>query len=125
MRPFIDFRKATRSFRYAAQGIMDLFRFENNARIHLVAAIGVVGAGFYFQLSQTEWALIITQIALVWAAEAFNTALEKLADAVSSEYHPLIKSVKDLAAGGVLILAISAVLVGILLFLPKIIWLFQ
>ncbi len=124
MRSPIDFRKAARSFRYALQGILDLFHFENNARIHLFAAIGVVVAGFYFQLSRTEWALVVTQIALVWAAEAFNTALEKLADVVSPEYHPLIKSVKDLAAGGVLIVAISAAIVGFLVFLPKVLLLF-
>ena len=124
MRSPIDFRKAARSFRYALQGILDLFHFENNARIHLFAAIGVVVAGFYFQLSRTEWALVVTQIALVWAAEAFNTALEKLADAVSPAYHPLIKSVKDLAAGGVLIVAISAAIVGFLVFLPKVLLLF-
>ncbi len=120
MKPPVDLHKARRSFRYAIQGVIDLFRFENNARIHLLAAAAVLVAGFYFQLSATEWALVVTQIALVWAAEAFNTALEKLADAVSSDYHPLIKSVKDLAAGGVLIVAISAVVVGILIFLPKI-----
>ena len=124
MRSPIDFPKSTRSFRYAFQGILDLFRFENNARIHFFAAISVIGAGFYFQLSQTEWALVIMQIALVWAAEAFNTALEKLADAVSSEYHPLIKSAKDLAAGGVLIVAIAAAIVGTLIFYPKLIALF-
>ena len=124
MKPPVDLRKARRSFRYATQGVIDLFRFENNARIHLTAAAAVSIAGFYFQLSTTEWALVVTQIALVWAAEAFNTALEKLADAVSSEYHPLIKAVKDLAAGGVLIVAISAVVVGILIFLPKILALF-
>lgn len=124
MRSPIDFPKAARSFRYALQGILDLFHFENNARIHLFAAIGVVGAGFYFQLSRTEWAIVVTQVALVWAAEAFNTALEKLADAVSPEYHPLIKSVKDLAAGGVLIVAIAAAIVGFLVFLPKVLLLF-
>ena len=124
MRSPIDFRKAARSFRYATQGILDLFRFENNARIHLFAAIAVVVAGFYFQLSRTEWALIIIQIALVWAAEAFNTALEKLADVVSPDYHPLIKSVKDLAAGGVLIVAIAAAIVGTLIFYPKLAALF-
>lgn len=120
MKPPVDLHKARRSFRYAAQGIIDLFRFENNARIHLSAAAAVLVAGFYFQISTTEWALVVTQIALVWAAEAFNTALEKLADAVSSDYHPLIKAVKDLAAGGVLIAAISAAVVGILIFFPKI-----
>ncbi|WP_373512459.1 diacylglycerol kinase family protein [Persicitalea sp.] len=118
----VDLRKSLRSFRYAVKGVVDLFRFENNARIHLLAAAAVLAAGFYFQLSNTEWALIVTQIALVWAAEAFNTALEKLADAVSTDYHPLIKAVKDLAAGGVLIVAISAAVVGSLIFIPKI-WL--
>ena len=62
MRSPIDFRKAARSFRYATQGILDLFRFENNARIHLFAAIAVVISGFYFQLSRTECALIVTPV---------------------------------------------------------------
>lgn len=124
MRLPIDFRKAARSFRYAAQGILALFRFENNARIHLLAAVAVGVAGFYFKLAPTEWALVVMQIALVWSAEAFNTALEKLADAVSPGYHPLIKAVKDLAAGGVLLVAISAAIVGTLIFYPKLIALF-
>ena len=120
----VDLRKALRSFRFAGKGVADLFIFENNARIHLFAALVAVAAGFFFQVSTTEWALVVTQIALVWAAEAFNTALEKLADAVSADYHPLIKSVKDLAAGGVLIAAISAAVVGGVIFLPKILLLF-
>ncbi|MNL84063.1 Undecaprenol kinase [compost metagenome] len=64
------------------------------------------------------------QIALVWAAEAFNTAIEKLADLVSADYHPVIKGVKDTAAAGVLLLAISAVIVGGIVFIPKILLLF-
>ena len=124
MKSPVDLPKARRSFRYAFRGVINLFRFENNARIHLSAAAAVLVAGSYFQLSTTEWALIVTQIALVWATEAFNTALEKLADAVSADYHPLIKAAKDLAAGAVLIVAISAAIVGILIFLPKILMLF-
>lgn len=120
----IDLRKALRSFRYAGRGIVGLFQFENNARIHLAVAVAVVLAGWFLGLSTTEWALIVTQIGLIWAAEAFNTAIEKLADVVSPGYHPLIKSVKDLAAGGVLILAIGAVIVGLLVFVPKVITLF-
>jgi len=124
MKPPVDLHKARRSFRYAFRGVINLFRFENNARIHLTAAAAVLVAGFYFQLSNAEWALVVTQIALVWAAEAFNTALEKMADAVSPDFHPLIKAVKDLAAGAVLIVAISAAIVGFLIFLPKILLLF-
>lgn len=124
MRSPVDLPKTSRSFRFAVQGVIDLFRYENNARIHFLAALAVFAAGFFFRISTTEWVLIIIQVGLVWAAEAFNTALEKLADAVSTEYHPLIKATKDIAAGGVLIVALSAVIVGILIFLPKFIALF-
>jgi len=120
----IDFRKAARSFRFAGVGIYNLFRYENNARIHLLACLLVVVAGIFFEISTTEWSLIIILIALVWAAEAFNTSIEKLADVVSAEYHPGIKVVKDTAAAAVLILAIAAVLVGAIIFVPKLLLLF-
>ena len=111
----IDFRKVVRSFRFAGQGILDLFRFENNAKVHLLIAGLVVVAGFLLNLSRTEWAIILTQIGLVWAAEAFNTALEKLCDFVSPGLHPQIKAVKDLSSGAVLLLAITAVIVGLII----------
>lgn len=112
----IDFKKVIRSFRYAGQGIIDLFRFENNAKVHLLVAALVIGLGIYLHLSSVEWTIIFTQIGLVWAAEAFNTAIEKLCDVVSPGIHPQIKAVKDLASGAVLILAITAVVVGIIIF---------
>lgn len=124
MRSPIDLPKTSRSFRFAVRGVIDLFRYENNARFHLIAALAVIAAGFFFQISTTEWALVIVQVSLVLAAEAFNTALEKLADTVSTEYHPFIKATKDIAAGGVLIVAISAIVVGFLIFLPKLMALF-
>ncbi|GAB3940431.1 diacylglycerol kinase family protein [Spirosoma harenae] len=111
----IDFYKVVRSFRFAGQGILDLFRFENNAKVHLLVAGIVVLAGFYLQLNTTEWAIILTQIGLVWAAEAFNTAIEKLCDFVSPGRHPQIKAIKDVSAGAVLILSIFAVLVGLVI----------
>ncbi|HEV7348785.1 diacylglycerol kinase family protein [Telluribacter sp.] len=120
----IDTSKAFRSFRFAGAGIMSLFRYENNARIHLLAALLVIFLGVGLQISLAEWGLVITQIGLVWMAEAFNTALEKLADVVSPDYHPTIKAVKDLAAGGVLMVALSAVIVGGLVFIPKLLALF-
>lgn len=120
----INIRKALRSFTYAGVGIFNLFRFENNARIHLIACILVVIAGVFFKISAMEWALLVIQVALVWAAEAFNTSIEKLADLVSPDYHPVIKIVKDTAAAGVLILAISAVIVGAIVFIPKVLLLF-
>ena len=111
----IDFRKVLRSFRFAGQGIVDLFRFENNAKVHLLIAVLIVVAGFILNLSRVEWAIILTQIGLVWAAEAFNTALEKLCDFVSPGIHPQIKAIKDLSSGAVLILVIIAVAVGIII----------
>ncbi len=115
-----DLAKVFRSFSYAFKGIISLFRGENNAKIHLIAGILAVAAAFYLELSLTEWCILIIQIALVIAAEAFNTAIEKLCDMISPEKHPVIGTVKDIAAGAVLITAIAAVISGLLLFLPKI-----
>ena len=109
----IDFRKVGRSFRFAGQGIVDLFRFENNAKVHLLIAVVVVVVGLYVDLNRVEWAIILTQFGLVWAAEAFNTAIEKLCDFVSPGIHPQIKAIKDMSSGAVLILAIIAVVVGL------------
>ena len=111
----INGRKVLRSFRFAGQGIIDLFRYENNAKVHLLIAIVVLVAGFWLGISRIEWAVLITQIGLVWAAEAINTALEKLCDFVSPGIHPQIKAIKDMASGAVLILAIAAVVVGLLI----------
>ncbi len=111
----IDSKKMLRSFRFAGQGILDLFRFENNAKVHLLVAGLVVVAGFLLRISRVEWAIILTQIGLVWAAEAFNTAIEKLCDFVSPGRHPQIKAIKDLSSGAVLILAIIAVVTGVII----------
>jgi diacylglycerol kinase (ATP) len=108
-----------RSFRYAFRGIGFLTE-ENNMKFHLLAAVIILSAGFYVHLSATEWAVVIMQIGLVFAAEAFNTAIEKLCDFVSPDYAVLIGKVKDLAAAGVLIVSVIAVIVGIIIFLPKV-----
>lgn len=110
----IDGPKVLRSFRFAGQGIVDLFRFENNAKVHLLVAAVVIGTGLWLGLNRLEWAILLTQIGLVWAAEAFNTAIEKLCDFVSPGRHPQIGAIKDMASGAVLIVAIIAVLVGLL-----------
>lgn len=109
----IDWQKVLRSFRFAGQGMVDLFRFENNAKVHLLLAGLVLAVGGWLGLSRVEWALILTQIGLVWAAEAVNTALEKLSDVVSPGLHPQIKVIKDLSSGAVLILALTAAAVGV------------
>lgn len=111
----INFRKVLRSFRFAGQGIIDLFRYENNAKVHLLIALVVIVAGLVLGLGRVEWAVLVTQIGLVWAAEAFNTAIEKICDFVSPGLHPQIKAIKDLSSGAVLILAVTAVVVGLII----------
>ncbi len=112
-------QKALRSFGYAFEGIVFLFRYEHNAIIHLTIALNVVIVGFFLELSPAEWSLIVIQIGLVMMAEAFNTAVEKLADRVTPDIDPAIKQVKDLSAGAVLIAAATAAIVGVLIMAPK------
>ncbi len=90
-----------------------------------MATVLVIALGLYFEITPTEWCIIVFAIAIVLAAEAFNTAIEDLTDLVSPEPHPLAGHAKDLAAGAVLLTAIGAAIVGLLIFLPKILALFS
>jgi diacylglycerol kinase (ATP) len=116
-RPF-QFTGRIRSFRYAIVGILRMIRCQHNAWIHLVATVGVVAAGLFFQLSRAEWCWIVLAIAIVWTAEALNTAFEFLADAAAPTFHPIVRDAKDVAAGAVLITAIAAVVIGLIVFWP-------
>jgi diacylglycerol kinase len=110
-----------RSFTYAFQGWKVLLGNEHNARIHLVAALMAVLAGFFLDISSGEWVIIVLCIGLVLAAESFNSAIEYLCNFVSPQYHELIKKIKDLSALAVLFIALAALISGIIIFLPKII----
>lgn len=118
-------RGRVRSFGYAWAGIKSLFRHESNAKFHLGAAVIVIAAGFIFDISIIEWCLVTLCIAAMFAAEAFNTSIEKLADHVCRERHPQIGLVKDLSAGAVLFVAIAVAVIGLLIFIPKIISMFM
>lgn len=107
--------KRAKSFHHAGAGILRLVREERNAQIHLLATVVVAMAGAWMHLSVVEWCLVILAIVLVWAAEAMNSAIERVCDVVSREQHPMIGAAKDLAASAVLIVAIGALLVGVLL----------
>ena len=109
-----------KSFVWALQGMVHLVRTQPNARIHLLAALGVCIAGAVVGLSRTEWLWITLAIVLVWSAEAFNTALEGLADALHPEQHPEIGRAKDVAAAAVLIAAMGAAVIGMLVFVPHV-----
>lgn len=114
-KPFVAFLK---SLGFALQGLVFLLRSQPNARIHLLATVLVCAAGAYFHLSRTEWLGIVVAIVLVWSAEAFNTALEQLADALHPDPHPGIGRAKDVAAAAVLIAAVGAAAIGMLVFIP-------
>lgn len=119
------FGKRMNSFRYAFNGIKLLVRYEHNAWIHCFAAVAVVAAGLFFGLSRMEWVVVTLAIGAVLAAEAVNSSIEALADFVSPAYQEAIKRTKDLAAGAVLLMAMAAAIVGLLIFLPKILALFS
>ncbi|MBK7951742.1 MAG: diacylglycerol kinase family protein [Deltaproteobacteria bacterium] len=113
-------RRRLASFGYAARGIATMLRSEPNARIHAVATLVVVAAGFAFGIERSEWLAVVLAIGGVWAAEGFNTAFEALCDVASPGRHPLVARAKDVAAGAVLLAACTALGVALLVFGPRI-----
>ena len=102
-----DFKKQIRSFGYAWKGLRQCIGKEQNLSFHLITTIIVIGAGILFDITRTEWMIIILCIGMVVAAELFNTAIERLVDLVSPERHPIAGQVKDIAAGAVLVCAVA------------------
>jgi len=119
MKKRFSIKQRLRSFPFAFNGLKILLREEHNARIHLVAAILAIIAGFGFKISSMEWLAVIFAIGLVFALELVNSALENLADFLHPDKHESIKKVKDLAAAAVLVAAMCALVVGLLIFVPK------
>ena len=117
-------QKRIKSFTYAFKGIILLVKREHNARIHLVALVGVIIAGLILRIGIYEWMAVVFASGLVFMAELFNTAIEKLADVVDSKWNERIGLVKDYAAGAVLVSAVVAIIIGALVFIPKIVELF-
>jgi diacylglycerol kinase len=113
-------RQRIDSFRFAFKGIYVFFKEETHAKIHLLATCVVIFLGFFFHIATWEWCVCLLCIGAILSAEAFNSALERLTDLVSPEYHPLAGKTKDLAAGAVLLLSIFAAAIGLIVFLPKI-----
>ncbi len=107
------------SFNYAVSGIIIALKTEKNMRIHYLIAILVITLSLFFDFSRTEFLLLLFAISLVVVAEMVNTALERVIDLITQEYHPLARLVKDVAAGAVLIAAINSIVVGYLLFFDR------
>ncbi|MEH7353193.1 diacylglycerol kinase family protein [Neobacillus drentensis] len=112
------------SFSFAFSGILLALRKERNMRIHFISSIIVLLVSFYFSITKIEWVFILFAIGGMFALELLNTAIERVVDLVTAEYHPLAKQAKDLAAGAVLIYAALSVVIGIVIFLPYVLNLF-
>lgn len=108
-----------KSFGYALRGIGIAARTEQNLQIHIVAMVTVTIAGIILNVSHTEWMILITCFGIVISAELVNSAIEKLVDLVSPEYNNKAGVIKDIAAGAVLILALSSAIIGCIIFIPK------
>ena len=109
---------------FASAGIKYFFKNERNGKIQLVIALLVISLGLVVNLATVEWCIILGCIALVIALEMVNTSLERVCDMISTEYHPMIKIIKDVAAGAVLWAVIFCATIGCIIFTPHLLILF-
>ena len=117
-------KKFFHSFTYPIKGLKYAYRNEQNLAVDVGIALLVILAGFIFRVSVSEWAILLLTIGLVISCELINTAIEAVVDLVTEEYHPLAKVAKDTSAAAVFIFAIIAIIVGLIIFLPKLLAIF-
>ena len=117
----LDKKRLFNSFKYAGQGVYEAYLGEQNLKIHTIIGVLVIIFGFLFKISYVEWLVCLVLSGLVIMAEFFNTALEYVVDLASPEIHPLAKMAKDTASAGVLMMAIISAIIGLIIFVPKII----
>lgn len=113
-------KKLLDSFKYAFSGIFAALKSERNMKIHFTAMIFVIVCGMILKISTYEWIACIFCFALVIGSELINTTLEMLSDLVMPDYNENVKLIKDMAAGAVLVLAICSAIIGLIIFIPKI-----
>lgn len=113
-------KKLINSFKYAIEGIISSFKTEQNMKIHIFIMILVIILGIVLKLSALEWIILTIVIAIVISAELFNTTIETVVDMITKEKNEKAKLAKDVAAGAVLVLAIGSVIIGLIIFIPKI-----
>ncbi len=109
-----------KSVTFAAKGAIKLISTEHSIMVQFSLAILMTMAGFYFNITKTEWLFQILSIGLVMSIEGLNTAVEKVADFIHPDYHKKIGFIKDIAAGAVLFAAITAIIIGLIIYTPKI-----
>lgn len=111
-------RRRIKSFQFAFNGLYLFFSTQHNAIVHAIATVGVLIAAAIVRLPVNKLLFLVVAIALVWMAELFNTALEKLCDMVCPQRHPTIKYIKDLSAAAVFVTALMAVITACIIFIP-------
>ncbi len=109
-----------KSFTYAWDGLKYAFKYEQNILFHALSTIVVIIAGLYFHISLTEWLILCLIIGLVIATELINTSIEATIDLITDKVHPLAKIAKDTAAAAVLTFGFTAIIIAIIIFVPKI-----
>ncbi|MBR3229394.1 MAG: diacylglycerol kinase family protein [Bacilli bacterium] len=114
-------KRLINSFKYAFEGLKYAFIYEQNLTVHILATIVVIILGFVFNITVFEWLVLFLIIGLVIATELINTSIEATIDLITDEINPLAKIAKDTAASAVLIFGLTALIVGALIFIPKII----
>lgn len=119
-----SFKRFLKSFKFSFQGLKYAFTYEQNMVVHLLVTILVVIAGIKLDLSTLEWLFCLISIGLVIATELINTSIEAVVDLVTEEKKPLAKIAKDTASAAVFVFALVAALIGLIIFIPKIIVLF-
>lgn len=111
--------KRLKGISYSFKGALLLLRHEASIQVQAVIAIIIIFAGFYFKISTTEWMLQIFAIGLVMSIEGMNTVAEEIADFVHPDFHNKIGFIKDVAAGAVFFAAITAIVIGCIIYIPK------
>ena len=114
-------KKFINSFTYPIKGLKYAYRNEQNLAVDLGVAAIVIIFGIILKVSLAEWAILFLTMGLVIACELINTAIEATVDLITEDYHPLAKVAKDTSAAAVFVCAIAAVVVGLIIFLPKVI----
>ena len=113
-------KKIRNSFKYAIEGIWTSFKTERNMKIHIFIMILVIIAGIILKIDKLEWIICITLFAIVIGSELFNTSIETIVDMVMPEKNEKAKIAKDVSAGAVLVVAIGAAIIGLVIFVPRI-----
>ncbi len=110
-----------KSFSYAFKGLKYVLSSERNARLHVMFAVLALVASILLRIDLEEWLFVVVSITLVFFAEIVNTALEKTLDLISQENNQLVKLIKDMMAAAVLVTAMGAVIVALVVFLPRVV----